>query len=72
MKRFKTSWQEHGNDNDDNDNDEKADKHLNKVFAESLSNSLFQSVYEHMCRFKGRSSMKQYIKNKPIKWGFKY
>ena len=24
-----------------------------------------------MCKFKGRSSMKQYIKNKPIKWGFK-
>ena len=25
-----------------------------------------------MCKFKGRSSMKQYIKNKPIKWSFKY
>ena len=25
-----------------------------------------------MCRFTSRSSMKQYIKNKPIKWGFKY
>ena len=47
-------------------------EHLNKVFAESLSNSPFQSVDEHMCKFKGRSSMKQYLKNKPIKWGFKY
>ena len=64
-----------------NDNDSKTDKsykihpvieHLNKLFAESRSNSPFQSVDEHMCKFKGRSSMKQYIKNKPIKWCFKY
>ena len=64
-----------------NDNDDKTNKsnkihpvikHLNKLFAESLSNSPFQSFDEHMCKFKGRSSMKQYIKNKPIKWGFKY
>ena len=61
-----------------NDNDDKTDKsfkirpiieHPNKLFAESLSNSPFQSVDDHMCKFKGRSSMKQYIKNKPIKWG---
>ena len=61
-----------------NDSDDKTDKsykirpgmeHLNKVFAESLSNSLFQSVDESMCKFKGRSSVKQYIENKPIKWG---
>ena len=54
------------------DNDDKTDKsykirpvieHLNKVFAASLSNSWFQSGGEHI----GRSSMKQYIKNKPIK-----
>ena len=59
-----------------NNNDGKIDKsykirpvieHLNKVFAETLSNSPFQSVDEHMCKFKGRSSMKQYIKNKLIK-----
>ena len=64
-----------------NDNDDKADKwhkirpvikHLNKVFAESLSNSSFQSVDGHVCKFKGRSSMKQNIKNKAIKRGFKY
>ena len=50
-----------------NDNDDKTDKsynicpvmeHLNKLFAESLSNSLFQSVDGHICKFKGRSSMK--------------
>ena len=64
-----------------NGNDNETDKsykvrpaieHLNKVFAESLSNSPFQSLDRHMCKFKGRSRMKQYIKNKPIKWGFKY
>ena len=47
-------------------------KHPNKVFAENLWNSPFQSVDEHMCKFLGRSSMKQYIKNKSFKWDFKY
>ena len=46
-------------------------EHLNKVFAESLSNIQFQTLDKHMCNFKGRSSMKQYIKNKPITWEFK-
>ena len=59
-----------------NNNDGKIDKsykirpvieHLNKVFAETLSNSPFESVEEHMCKFKGRSNMKQYLKNKLIK-----
>ena len=63
------------------DNEDKTDKsykirpaieHLKKVFAESLSSSPFQSVDKHMYKFKGRWSMKQYIKNKPIKWDFKY
>ena len=30
------------------------------------------SVMSHMIKFKGRSSMKQYIKLKPIKWGLKW
>ena len=64
-----------------NGNDDKTDKsyeichvieHPNKVFAESLPNSPSQSVDEHMCKFKGRLSIKQYINNNPIKWGFKY
>ena len=64
-----------------NDNDDKINKsykirpvieHLNKIFAGSLSNSPFQSVDKCLCKFKGISSMKQYIKNKPIKWNFKY
>ena len=64
-----------------NDNGNKADKsykirllieHLNKSFVGSLWNSPFQNVDEHMWKFKGRLSMKQYIKNKPSKWDFKY
>ena len=35
--------------------------HFNKVFPEALD--------EHMVKFKGRSSMKQYLKKKLIKWG---
>ena len=63
------------------DNDSKTDKsykirpaikYLMKVFAESLLNSPFQSVEERKCKFKGRSSVKQYIKNKPITWDFEY
>ena len=63
-----------------NDNDDKTDKsykirpvieHLNKAFSESLSNSPFQSIDKHMCKFKGRLSMKQYIESKPKKWSFK-
>ena len=54
-----------------NDNDDKTDKSyktrpvtkdLNKVFPESLSNSPFQSVDEYTCKFRGRFSMTQYIK----------
>ena len=65
----------------DNDNDDKTVKSckirlvikdLDKAFAESPPKSLFQSVDEHMSKFKGRLSMKQYITNKPITWGFKY
>ena len=74
--RFQSNLQNlHISNNDSYDKTEKSYKirpgmeNLNKVFAESLSNSLFQSVDESMCKFKGRSSVKQYIENKPIKWG---
>lgn len=59
-----------------NDKDEKSDKlykicyviqHLNIYFARSLGNSPFQSVDGYLCKFKGRSSMRQDIKNKPTK-----
>jgi hypothetical protein len=31
----------------------------------------FQAVDEMVCPFKGKSSLKQYLRNKPNKWGFK-
>ena len=43
---------------------------LNKSFQESYSNEPKQTIHEHMTKFKGRSSMRQYLKMKPIKWGF--
>ena len=64
----------------DNRKDDKTDKtfkmrpvidHLNSKFSEVLSNYSEQSIDEHMVKFKGRSGMKQYIKSKPMKLGFK-
>ena len=46
--------------------------HLNSKFSEVLSNDSENIIDEHMVKFKGRSGMKQYIKSKPIKWGFKF
>ena len=48
--------------------------HFNDSFANAMENTEHQSVDEHMndmIKFKGRNAMKQYMKNKPIKWGFK-
>ena len=65
----------------DNRKDDKTDKafkmrsvidHLNSKFSEVLSNDSEQSIDEHMVKFKGRFGMKQYIKSKPINWGFKF
>ena len=46
--------------------------HLNKSFQESYLNEPEQSIDDHMTKFKGPSSMRQYLKVKPIKWGFKW
>ena len=47
--------------------------HFNKVFPEAVSVDSEQTIDEHMVKFKGRSSMKQHVRNKPaIKWGFKF
>ena len=65
----------------DNTYDDKTDRgfkvrpvidHLSKKFAELLSNDKEQSIDKHMVKFKGCSGMKQYIKSKPIQWGFKF
>ena len=45
--------------------------HLYSKFSEFLSNDSEQSIGERMVNFKDTSRMKQYIKSKPIKWGFK-
>lgn len=45
--------------------------HLNESFQKALNNTVTQSIDEHMIKFKGHNAMKQYIKNKPVKWGFK-
>ena len=46
--------------------------HLNSKDSDVLSNDSEQSIDEHMVKLKGRSRMKQYIKSKPIKLGFKF
>ena len=46
--------------------------HLGKHFQDMMQPEAHQSIDEHMCKFKGKSIMKQYMKNKPIKWGFKF
>ena len=46
--------------------------HFNNSFSNAVSNDELQSVEEHMVKFKSCSSMKQYVKKKPIKWDFKF
>ena len=46
--------------------------HLGKHFQDMLQPEAHQSTDEHMCKFKRKSIMRQYMKNKPIKWGFKF
>lgn len=46
-------------------------EHFNLCFQKAMNNSKRQSIDEHMVKFKGHNIMKQYISNKPIKWGFK-
>ena len=67
----------HFSDNDTADSNDKGNKgplidHFNEAFQNAMTNSPKQSVDELMIKFKGRSSMKQYIKYKPIKRGFKF
>ena len=46
--------------------------HLNEAFQNAMSDAKRQSLDEHITKFKGRMSCKQYMKNKPITWGFKW
>ena len=45
--------------------------HLGKHFQDMLQPEAHHLMDEHMCKVKGKSIMRQYMKNKPIKWGFK-
>ena len=45
---------------------------LNKAFQGAMSDKEKQRIDEHMTKFKGRMSCKQYMKDKPIKWGMKW
>ena len=45
--------------------------HFNESFASAMTPSQFQSIDEHMIKFKGHNVIRQYAKGKPIKWGFK-
>ena len=67
----------HFSDNNDISTGDKPGKirpiisHLNFCYQNGAENEAHQSIDEHMIKFKGHSQMKRYIKNKPIKWGFK-
>ncbi|CAK1584280.1 unnamed protein product [Parnassius mnemosyne] len=83
IKRFKKITENlHINDNEKepNRNSPEYDKmyklrpmiqELNKLFQQETGNSSKQSIDECMVKFKGRSSLKQYMPKKPIKRGFK-
>ncbi|KAL3193653.1 hypothetical protein MRX96_016996 [Rhipicephalus microplus] len=44
---------------------------LNESFKRQYTPSVLQAIDESMTRFKGRSSLKQYLPMKPIKRGYK-
>lgn len=44
---------------------------LQRTFANAASSTEFSAIDEMIIPFKGRNRSKQYIKNKPKKWGFK-
>lgn len=46
--------------------------HFNQAFHSDMTNTKTQAIDEHMIKFKGHNIMRQYVKNKPIKWVVKY
>ena len=46
--------------------------HILKHFQEAVLPESHQSVNEHMCKFSSKRLINLYMKNKPIKWGFKF
>lgn len=45
--------------------------HANKAFQDAYEYEEELSIDEHMVKFKGNNSIKQYMKGKPTPWGFK-
>ena len=45
--------------------------HINNAFQNCREPERQQSIDDRMVKFKGHNIMRQYIKNKPVKWGFK-
>ena len=47
-------------------------KYFKATFVSVLENSKHYSIDKHICKFKDKFGMNQYIKYKPIKWGLRY
>ena len=45
--------------------------HFNKSFLAAMNPTKHQSIDEHKLKFKGHNVLRQYVKRKPIQWGFK-
>ena len=45
--------------------------HFNKCFIAGMSATEEQAIDEHMIKFKGHNILRQYVKGKPVQWGFK-
>lgn len=45
--------------------------HINEVMPKAYNYRKRLSIDEHMVKFKGKNAMKQYMKDKPVSWGFK-
>ena len=45
--------------------------HFNVSFINGMTATAEQSIDEHMVKFKGHNILKQYVKGKPVQWGFK-
>ena len=45
--------------------------HFNQIAPNVYQYEETVSVDEHMIKFKGNNAMKQYVKGKPVSWGFK-
>ena len=46
-------------------------KHFKNAFCSAMQPTEYQAIDEHMIKFKGHNILKQYMKQKPIKWGIK-